>query len=79
MEALILRNARILTMRRDDAGRDEIIERGDVMVRDGRLVAVGRVDPATVPPDAREIDTTKLTVEEVLDEIERLVEARAEA
>ena len=46
----------------------------DLRLRDERDAA-----QMQAAPDAREIDTTKLTVEEVLDEIERLVEARAEA
>jgi cytidylate kinase len=46
----------------------------DLRLRDERDAA-----QMQAAPDAEEIDTTALTVEEVLDRIERLVEARASA
>ena len=46
----------------------------DLRLRDERDAA-----QMQAAPDARKIDTTELSVEEVLDEIERLVEARAGA
>jgi Tol biopolymer transport system component len=52
---VVLRGARIVTMR-----GDEVIERGDVVVRDNRIVRVG---PAgDVPADARVIDVTGRTI-----------------
>lgn len=59
---LVLRNARLLTMRRDSAGRDEIIPRGDVVVRDGRIVALGAVGDVSIPGGARELDLAGRTV-----------------
>jgi CMP/dCMP kinase len=46
----------------------------DLRLRDERDAA-----QMQAAPDARQIDTTELSVDEVLDEIERLVEARASA
>jgi CMP/dCMP kinase len=46
----------------------------DLRLRDERDAA-----QMQAAPDARKIDTTELSVDEVLDEIERLVEARAGA
>ena len=46
----------------------------DLRLRDERDAA-----QMQAAPDARKIDTTRLTIDEVLDEIERLVEARASA
>ncbi|HXV95843.1 MAG TPA: (d)CMP kinase [Gaiellaceae bacterium] len=63
--------------RRRQADRPEIGAEAlatDLRLRDERDAAQMRA-----APDAEEIDTTELTVEEVLDRIERLVEARATA
>ena len=51
MPALLVRHATLVTM--NDAL--EIVE-GELFAADGRIVAVGRVDPSTVPPGTRTID-----------------------
>jgi imidazolonepropionase-like amidohydrolase/Tol biopolymer transport system component len=53
----VLRGGRIITMR-----GDEIIENGDVVVRNNRIVAVGPTGQVDVPADARIIDVTGRTV-----------------
>ncbi|WP_175596942.1 amidohydrolase family protein [Peristeroidobacter soli] len=50
-------NARLITM----AG-DQVIERGTVVVRGNRIVAVGAADQVTVPSGAKVIDATGKTV-----------------
>ena len=63
--------------RRRVVDRPEIGEEAlatDLRLRDERDAA-----QMQAAPDARKIDTTRLTIDEVLDEIERLVEARASA
>jgi CMP/dCMP kinase len=63
--------------RRRTADRPEIGEQAlatDLRLRDERDAA--QMEPA---PDAREIDTTELSIEEVVDRIEALVQARAGA
>lgn len=50
-------NGRIITM----AG-DQVIERGTVVVRGNRIVAVGAADEVAVPPGAKVIDATGKTV-----------------
>lgn len=51
MAALLIRHAHILTL---NDTMDELD--GDLLAVDGRIVAVGRVDPASVPPGTRTID-----------------------
>ena len=52
-----LRGARILTMK----GK-EVIEKGDVVVRDNRIVAVGAQGSVTIPSDAKVIDVSGKTI-----------------
>ncbi|MFN0180881.1 MAG: amidohydrolase family protein [Gemmatimonadales bacterium] len=54
---VVLRGARLVTMR-----GNEVIERGDVLVRDNRIVAVGASGTVTVPGDARVIDVAGKTI-----------------
>lgn len=54
---LVLRNGRIITM----AG-DEIIERGDLVISDNRIVAVGATGEVDVPEGARVIDVSGKTL-----------------
>ena len=53
----VLRGARIVTMR-----GTEVIENGDVVVRDNRIVAVGPRGQVDVPADARVIDVSGKTI-----------------
>ncbi len=57
--SIVLRNARIITMRAADGG---VIERGDVVVTDNRIVAVGPAGTVVVPSAAREMDMTGKTI-----------------
>ncbi|MBM4187520.1 MAG: amidohydrolase family protein [Gemmatimonadetes bacterium] len=52
-----LTNARLLTMR-----GNEVIERGDVVVRDNRIVAVGQSGQVGIPADARRVDLAGKTI-----------------
>jgi imidazolonepropionase-like amidohydrolase/Tol biopolymer transport system component len=52
-----LRGARIITMR-----GDEVIENGDLVVRDNRIVAVGAQGSVTIPPDAHTVDVAGKTI-----------------
>lgn len=54
---LVLHGARLITMR----GR-EVIERGDVVVHDGRIVGVGAAGQVTIPAGARVLDASGTTV-----------------
>ncbi|HEX6064886.1 MAG TPA: amidohydrolase family protein, partial [Longimicrobiales bacterium] len=53
----VLRGARIITMK-----GDEVIENGDVVIRNNRIVAVGRRGQVQVPAGAREVDVTGKTI-----------------
>ena len=53
----VFRNARVVTMK-----GNEIIERGDIVVRNNRIVAVGAAGTVQVPAGAREIDVTGKTI-----------------
>jgi Tol biopolymer transport system component/imidazolonepropionase-like amidohydrolase len=53
----VFRNARIITMK-----GDEVIERGDVLVRNNRIAAVGPAGSLQVPTGAREIDAAGKTI-----------------
>lgn len=53
----VIRGARIVTMK-----GDEIIENGDIVIRDNRIVAVGARGQVQVPADARVIDAAGKTV-----------------
>src|SRR5262249_9911852 len=52
-----LRNARIITMK-----GDEVIDRGDIVLRDDRIVAVGKSGSVTIPAGAKVIDVTGNTI-----------------
>ena len=52
-----LRNARLITMR-----GDEVIDRGDILVRNNRIVAVGPSGTLQVPAGTRDIDLSGKTV-----------------
>lgn len=54
---IAFRNARIITMR-----GDEIIDRGDLVVRDRRIVAVGPTGRVTIPHDAYVVDAAGRTI-----------------
>lgn len=54
---LALRNARIITM-----NGEEVIERGDVVIIDGRITAVGRSGAVAVPPGAKILDLRGKTI-----------------
>ncbi|HEX7118661.1 MAG TPA: amidohydrolase family protein [Longimicrobiales bacterium] len=53
----VLRGARVITMR-----GDEVIEDADIVVRDNRIVAVGRRGTVEVPADAEVIDVAGKTI-----------------
>ncbi|HUF28674.1 MAG TPA: amidohydrolase family protein [Gemmatimonadaceae bacterium] len=53
----VLRGARVVTMR-----GNEVIDDGDVLIRDNRIVAVGRRGQVQVPGDARVIDVAGKTI-----------------
>ena len=55
--SVVLRGARLVTMK-----GDEVIERGDVVVTDNRVVAVGPAGTVAVPRGAREIDVAGTTI-----------------
>ncbi|MBI3792939.1 MAG: PD40 domain-containing protein [Gemmatimonadetes bacterium] len=54
---VVLRGARLVTMK-----GDEVIEGGDVVVTDNRIVAVGATGSVTVPAGARVIDVAGKTI-----------------
>jgi imidazolonepropionase-like amidohydrolase/Tol biopolymer transport system component len=54
---VLLRGARLVTMR-----GDEVIENGDLLVRDNRIVAVGRRGEVNVPGDAEILDVSGRTI-----------------
>jgi Tol biopolymer transport system component len=53
----VLRGARVITMH-----GDEILEDGEIVVHDNRIVAVGKRGAVTVPADAKVIDVTGKTI-----------------
>jgi len=55
--AMALMGARIVTM-----DGDQIIERGDIVIRDGRIVDVGSSGSITIPSDAERVDVTGSTI-----------------
>ena len=57
---VVLRNAKLVTMR--GATMDEVIARGDVLVRGNRIAAVGPAGSLQVPAGTREIDVAGKTV-----------------
>ncbi|MBC7895187.1 MAG: PD40 domain-containing protein, partial [Cytophagaceae bacterium] len=52
-----LRGARIISMK-----GDEVIERGDIVVTDNRIVAIGAAGSVRIPAGVREIDVTGKTI-----------------
>jgi len=54
---VVLRNAKVVTMK-----GDEIIARGDIVVRNNRIAAVGAAGSVTVPAGAQEMDLAGATV-----------------
>ena len=54
---LVLRNARLVTMKGTD-----VIERGDIVVTDNRITAVGASGSVSIPAGAREIDMNGKTI-----------------
>lgn len=59
---LAFTNGRIITMRPDASGSQEVIEGGTVVVSGNRIVAVGRVDQVKVPDGAKIVDIAGKTV-----------------
>ena len=57
--SIVLRNARVITMK---GGSDEVIERGDLLVRDNRIVAVGAAGTLQVPAGTQEMDMAGKTI-----------------
>jgi imidazolonepropionase-like amidohydrolase len=55
--AVVLRNAKLVTMK-----GDEIIARGDVVIRNNRIAAVGAAGTVTAPAGATEMDLAGATV-----------------
>jgi len=53
----VFRNARVITMK-----GGEVIERGDILIRNNRIVAVGPAGTLQVPNGAREIDAAGKTI-----------------
>jgi Tol biopolymer transport system component/imidazolonepropionase-like amidohydrolase len=54
---LVLHGARLITMR-----QGEVIEHGDLVIRDNRIMAIGAVGHVPIPRDARVLDLTGMTV-----------------
>ncbi len=54
---LALRGARIITMR-----GDEVIENGDILIRDNRIAAVGPRGSVSIPAGTREVDVAGKTI-----------------
>ena len=54
---LLLKNARLITMK-----GDEVVERGDILVADGRIRALGRSGQVQAPAGATTIDVTGKTI-----------------
>jgi Tol biopolymer transport system component len=55
--SMVLRNARIVTMK-----GNEVIERGDIVVTNNRIAAVGTAGSLTIPAGARSIDVSGTTI-----------------
>jgi imidazolonepropionase-like amidohydrolase len=55
--SIVLRGGRVITMR-----GDEVIENGDVLVRDNRIAAVGPTGTVTIPSDAEVVDVGGSTI-----------------
>lgn len=59
---VVLRGARVVTMRSRPEGGPEIIPRGDLVVRDNRIVAIGRQGTIPVPTGATVMDMSGKTI-----------------
>ena len=55
--SVVLRGARLVTMK-----GDEVIERGDIVIRDNRIVAVGPTGSVAIPNGARVVDVAGKTI-----------------
>ncbi len=54
---VVLRGARVITMK-----GDEVLENADIVVKDNRIVAVGKSGSVTVPAEAKVIDVAGKTI-----------------
>ena len=55
--AVMLKGARLITMR-----GEEVLEKGDLLVQDGRIVTVGTAGKVDIPSDAKVIDVSGKTI-----------------
>jgi Tol biopolymer transport system component/imidazolonepropionase-like amidohydrolase len=60
--SFVLRGARVITMKRDAAGRDEILPNADIVVTGNRIAGIGPAGSVKVPEGAREFDARGKTV-----------------
>ena len=60
--SFVLRGARVLTMKKDPAGRDDALDNVDVVVTGNRIAAISPAGTAQVPAGAREFDARGKTV-----------------
>lgn len=54
---LVLRGARVITMR-----GDEVIENADLVIQDNRILAVGRRGTVRIPPNSKQLDVRGTTI-----------------
>jgi imidazolonepropionase-like amidohydrolase len=60
--SFVLRNARVLSMKRDANGKDEILDTVDVIVTGNRIASITSAGMAQVPAGTREFDASGKTV-----------------
>jgi len=60
--SFVLRGARVLTMKRDASGRDEILDNVDVVVTGNRIASISAAGSAAAPAGAREFDAKGKTI-----------------
>jgi imidazolonepropionase-like amidohydrolase/WD40 repeat protein len=70
---LALRNARIITMK-----GNEVLERGDVVIRGRRIIAIGPAGKLEIPPDAHVVDLAGKTLMPGLFDLHRHLRTRVE-
>ncbi len=58
---VVLRGARVITMRSSKDG-DEVLDNADIVVKDNRIVAVGKQGSVPVPADAKVLNMTGKTI-----------------
>jgi Tol biopolymer transport system component/imidazolonepropionase-like amidohydrolase len=58
----VLRGARVVTMKRDAGGHDEILPNADIVVSGNRITGIGPAGSVDVPDGAREFDARGKTV-----------------